>query len=115
MVAGKHDFIIEKGSTWNPTLTIKNDDNSVFDLTSYQARMDIRSSQAASSTILSLTQLSGITITASTGQMAISVAASATSAISADSGVYDLEIEDGSGVVTRLMEGNVIIKDEVTR
>lgn len=115
MTAGKYDFIVEKGATWSQTLTLYDDEDQLIDLTGYSSKMDIRSSQAASSTILSLASGGALTLGGSAGTIAIAVAASSTSTISADIGVYDLEITDASSVTTRLLEGSVIFKDEVTR
>lgn len=115
MTAGEYDFIIEKGARWNPTLTWKDSTGSAIDLTGYSAKMEIRSSQAASSTIFSLTSGSEITLGGAAGTIAIDVGAASTSAVVDDTGVYDLELTDGSSNVTRLIEGKVTFKDEVTR
>ena len=115
MVAGKYDFIVEKGTDWNQTLTLRDSEHQLMNLTGYDARMQIRSSQSASSTILELTVGSGLTLGGSTGTITINVGDSVTSAIDEDSGVYDLELIDTDGKVIRLLEGEVEFKDEVTR
>lgn len=86
-------------------------------LASYTARMQVRSSQEANTTILDLdTGLKGgITLGGSEGTILIEVSATATAALNFASAVYDLELISPGGVVTRLLEGRVKLRKEVTR
>jgi hypothetical protein len=56
---------------------------------------------------------SGIVITGATGTLALTATPAQTAAIAGGFYVYDLEIASG-GVVTRLMQGNVTVRDQVT-
>lgn len=118
MTAGKHNITIEQGSTWTMTLTLYEDEakTTPLDLTGYTARMQIRSFKE-SSTILDefTTENGGITISgANSNIMTITASATDTEAYSFRTGVYDLEIVL-SGVVARIMEGDVEVSFEVTR
>jgi len=116
MTAGKLDIIIEQGATFSRVLTWKDEDEDPVNLTGYSARMQAREHQASTEPFIDLTTANGgITLGGSGGTITLSVAATITGAIAADSGVYDLELESASGIVTRLLEGNVIISKNVTR
>jgi hypothetical protein len=79
--------------------------------------MQGRTTHASSDKVINLTTGSGISITPATDSViTITISATATAAISAPSyGVYDLEIESVSGVVTRLLQGTYQVTPEVTR
>lgn len=86
-------------------------------LAGYEARMQVRANLAAADTILDLTTDpgGGITLGGSEGVITITVDAADTAALNFTSAVYDLELLSPTGVVTRLMEGKVTLKKEVTR
>lgn len=114
MAAGKYNIVIEQGTTFNMDFTIKTG-TTPWDLTSYSARMQVRTSSGAANTLLSLTNGAGITLGGSAGTVAVSVSAAATAAIVAGRYVYDLEIESAGGQVWRIIEGKATVKAEVTR
>jgi len=111
-MAANYDITIEQGATFTFTVTV-----TALNLTGYSARMQGRTTHASSDKVFNLTSGSGITITAGTDStLLITISATATAAISAPSyGVYDLEIESVSGVVTRLLQGTYQVTPEVTR
>lgn len=86
------------------------------DLTGYTARMQVRASAAADAVLLDLTtENGGITLGTTDGTVTCTATATQTAALTFGTGVYDLELVDGSGVVTRLAEGSVCLSREVTR
>lgn len=85
------------------------------DLTGWSARMDIRENINDTTTVVSLVSPTNITISTNDAGIRIIIAASVTEAFDFDMGVYDLELEDPSGFVVRLVEGDVTLKKEVTR
>ena len=121
----KYNLTMWQGSTFGLVITVKDANNVVQNLTSYTARMQMRSSYDAGSVTESLTTSNGeITITAATGNVALELAASRTANISVDltngkppksSYVYDLELIDGDGKVSKLLYGDVTVYGEVTR
>lgn len=116
MTAGKHDFTIEKGTTFTRVLTWKDENSSAYDLTGYTARMHVRETVNESDTIVELTtENSRISLGGVAGTITLTITAADTAALTEDSGVYDLELVSSGGEVTRLLEGNVSIPDEVTR
>ena len=81
-------------------------------LTGYTGAMQLRSSYDASTVALSIT----VAITnASQGILNISATSSSTAALTEGIYVYDLELTNSSGVVTRLLQGQVTVSPEVTR
>ena len=118
MTAAVFDLVIEQGATFQQTFVWTDNSGAPIDLSGYTARMMVKTGFAdtVSSSLLSLSTTAGtISITASTGSIAISVPASTTQALTFSKAVYDLELVSGSGVVTRLVQGNVTLNKEVTR
>lgn len=115
-MSGTHNFTIEQGTTWHRRITWLIDDDPV-DLTAYSARLQVRSHVRAGTTILSLTSAvgGGLTLGGVAGTIDVDLTATATAALTPGLYVYDLELVDGSGTVTRLLEGTVQVTAEVTR
>lgn len=84
-------------------------------LAGWTARMDIRDSLDDTTTLVSLVSPGDIVIDTVTAEIQMLIDAATTAALDFDEGVYDLELEDGSGNVTRLIEGEVAFVKEVTR
>jgi len=118
MAAGRRNIIIEKGATFQFNLLWKDANDVAINLTGYTARMQVRKTVNSTDTLLDMTtENSGIALGGVAGTIAVTATATATAAISeaAKTGVYDLELVSGAGVVKRLVEGDVTIKPEVTR
>lgn len=86
-------------------------------LASFTARMQIRATVDATTTLESLTSSAGITLDDTEHTITITIAASATAAYDFTEGVYDLELVSGDAtpVVTKLLSGSVFVASEVTR
>jgi len=91
--------------------------NAPVDLSGYTARMQVRPqlSSPDADIILELDETDGITLGGSEGSILIEVDAATTSTLNFSSAVYDLELISPTSVVTRLMEGKVMLRKEVTR
>lgn len=111
MAAGKYNFTLEQGSTFSREITVQ-ENGSAMNLTGYSSRMQMRSTHDSSTVGLSFT---ATVSSAAEGKVQLSATATQTAAIEEGIYVYDLEIESGSGTVTRLMEGKVTVTPEVTR
>jgi hypothetical protein len=112
-MAARHDLYIDQGTTFTRDFIYKGSDGTPIDLTGFTAQMMIRkTATAASPAVLDVAP----TITALEGKITLSLTDEVTSALPAPfSGVYDLELTDGSGTVTRLVQGRVTIDPGVTR
>ena len=96
MLAGRYDITVEQGSTFNLTLTYKDQ-------------------RVSSNTVaLDLTTANGrISIDGTAGKISLLIAAADTAGLSG-TGVYDLELVNGA-IVQRILEGSYTISPEVTR
>ena len=116
MTAVTYDIVIEQGATFTFNLTWKDSLGAPINLSGYTARMQVRKSVKDTAKMLDLTVANGaITLGGALGTIAIVASATLTSAMDSVKGVYDIEVESATGVVTRLAEGEVTIKLEVTR
>ena len=112
MTAAAYNLTIDQGSDFALDLVVK-EDNVVKDLTGYSARAQMRSTKGSSTLAATFT----CTVPSATdGEVKMQLLNSASSAISAGKYYYDLEIYTASdALVSRLMEGTVILTPEVTR
>ena len=125
LTANKYNLEMWQGATFAMTITVKDANANVQNLTNYTARMQMRTSYGAATATETLTTANGeITITAAEGNVALQLAASRTANISVDYNngkppkstyVYDIELIDGDGKVSKLLYGDVNVYGEVTR
>ena len=127
MPAGRYNFLIEQGATFQLELQYKDPSGNPINLTGYSGRLQIR--QTVPSTVVLLCLSSSLkpdgtginfsgsngTTSPSSGSIGIYISAISSSLLTFDQAVYDLEIENSSGFVTRLVEGGVQLSKEVTR
>lgn len=114
MSAGAYNFICEQGTTFARTLFVKDSTDTLRDLSTYSGRMHVRRRIDDTATLVELTTTNGRMTLNANGEIYLSLSPTETSAIT-DSGVYDLELEDSSGNVERLIEGTFTLIKEVTR
>jgi len=86
------------------------------DLDGYTARMHIRQSLTATTTLLELTtENARIALDNVAKTITLTISATDTAALSFTSGVYSLELVSGSGEVAEILTGSVTLVKEVTR
>lgn len=127
MPAGRYNFLIEQGATFQLELQYKDSNNEPINLSGYSGRLQIRQSVPSTVVLLCLSSSlepdgTGInfsgsngTTPPSSGSIGIYISAISSSQLTFDQAVYDLEIESSNGFVTRLIEGGVQVSKEVTR
>jgi hypothetical protein len=82
----------------------------------YSAELQLRSLPSDPTAVLTLTSAANqITVTGTTGEFAVHATAAQTRAIDEGTYYYDIEITSGTGIVTRLAQGQVVVTPEVTR
>lgn len=114
--AGTLHLTIEQGATYDPVLTWGDQAGTPIDLTGYIARMQIRASVEAVTTLHEATTANGqIVLGGAAGTVTFNIPAVDTAAMDFEEAVYDLEVESAGGHVTRLVEGSVYLSPEVTR
>ncbi len=112
MSAARYNLVIDQGSDFAINFTVK-EDGSAKDLTGYSARAQMRTSKT--STSIAATFTCSIP-NASSGTVTMSLANAVSSAVTAGTYVYDLEIFTANNTsVTRLLQGSVDLTQEVTR
>lgn len=126
MRAGNYNITCEQGSTFRRMLELEQPDLEAdptgqtytdFDLSGYTARMQVRRTIESTAFLLELTtENGGLTINPADeiNQIYIDVSASVTASIQ-NNGVYDIEIINGDGVVSRILQGTFTLSHEVTR
>jgi hypothetical protein len=110
---GTYNITCPQGATWDKTFTVTIG-GTALNLTGYTAAMQVRDSAGAATALISLTSSSGITLGGTVGSVGVTIASTATAALSAGSYSYDLELNSGS-TITRLLEGAFNVTGNVTR
>jgi hypothetical protein len=115
MTAGKYNWVIEQGATNILPITYTDDNDEPIKLNGYSARLQIRATYDAAEYIENLdSDGNGITITAATGVILITLDDADNHLPVFTQGVYDLEIINSIGEVERLIKGLVILDREAT-
>lgn len=114
-MADTYNLNIDAGATFSLSITWKDANNNAVDITNYTARMQIRKTYNSDTAMVNLTtENGGISLTnAANGVLSVNITPAQTAALS--NGFYDLEIESPTGVVSRLIQGSVMVSKEVTR
>lgn len=114
------DITIRCGETFIADAAITDADDLAVDLTGYTIRATLRKAYNRNPALIELTQANGRVVETdlSAGLYRLTISATDTAAINSnknlEDGVWDLEHEDPSGGVVRVMEGVAKIKSEAT-
>ena len=108
-MASRANIIIDQGTDFSTTITVTGDDGNALDLTGYSAASKMRKHYTSSnSTAFSCA------VSTSEGTVTLSMNNSVTANIAAGRYLYDLEVTDSGGLVTRITEGIVTVTPGVT-
>lgn len=113
-MAGKYAVTIEQGATWLLTVTWNDSNGDPVNLTGYTAVATVKTTYGGTALITASSTGGTITLGGAAGTIAINVPYATTGAVSAQTGVWDLELTSGGGVRTRLLEGAATITPEVS-
>jgi hypothetical protein len=111
MPAAYTNLYLEKGATYNTTITLDDVYGDKYNLVGYTANSQFRKSYYSSNA----TAVFITTIDTANGAISLSLTAATTSNISPGRYVYDTTITDRQGAVTRILEGIVDVSPSVTR
>ena len=106
----KANLKIDQGSDFTTAINLTDDDGDILNLTGYTGEAQIRK-YYTSTTAYDFT----VDIGANTGQVTLSLSANTTNNIPSGRYVYDVEITDLNGTISRILEGIVTITPGVTR
>ena len=109
-----YNLTVWQGADFDQTFTVTQN-GTALNFTGYTARMQVREAADSTAYLLSLTNGSGITLGGTAGTIAVAISNAQSSAISAGSYAYDLELVAGAGTITRLLQGGFTVSGNVTR
>lgn len=113
MAAGKYNMLVQQGTTYNQTITVKNAANTAaIDISGCTVAAMIRETYLDPTPAATFTCVVPV---GTDGKILISLTPEQTTALSFDKGVYDIELTYPSGSKDRLLQGNVVVSKEVTR
>jgi len=108
------DLCLPQGQTWDTSVVWEADGEPV-NLTGYTTRMMLRTSAEAASPTVSLSTATSTMTALSNGTIGLSYSAISSTAITAATYLYDLEVVNPAGSVRRLMQGRAVVSREITR
>ena len=101
---------IDKGTNFEATFNVTNADGSAFNLIGYSATAKLKKHPTASTS-----KSFSVTLTASTGEIKISMSSSVTSELSTGINIYDVVItETATSEISKVFEGNVTVYPSVS-
>jgi len=105
------NIFIDQGADFSITVDVSDANGNQLNLTGYTAAAQMRKTYESSSISATFTT----SISASDGQVTLSLTDTVTTALSPGRYVYDLVVTDGSSLSTRVVEGQAIVTPGVTR
>ena len=107
------NLTIDQGATFSSDVTVKDANGNAFDLTGYTASAKMAKGFQSTKTRTSITCT--IQAPATNGLVTLSLTADQTTALDDGRYVYDLEIlQTSSSTVTRVIEGIITVRPQVT-
>lgn len=111
MAASYQELFVEKGASYNMTITIDTTNSLPMDLDNYNVKSYIKKSYYSSNNtaefVVSMAE-------ANTGKVSLTLSPQVTSNIAPGRYVYDVLMKDSSNNVTRVLEGIVNVSPQVT-
>ena len=110
-MATKANLVIDQGSTFSVDLTLQDENGDALLLAGYTANSQMRKWYTSSTPAATFT----IYLNDVTGVITLSLDSSTTSNLTAGRYVYDVLLNSGAGVKSRIIEGIVTVLPSVTR
>lgn len=107
-MAIKANLVIDQGATFASSIELLDQNDEAVDVTGFTARGQLRKHYSSTNSVSFSTALAN-------GTLVISLTANQTANIISGRYVYDIELVDSIGTVTRILEGIVTVTPEVTR
>ena len=107
------NLTIDQGATFTSDVTVKDANGNPFNLTGYTAAARLAKGYASTRTRADFTAT--VAADATTGLVTLALTSTQTATLDAERYVYDLEItQTSSGTVTRVIEGIISVRPQVT-
>jgi len=103
---------IDQGATFSSDVTVKDSNANPLNLTGYTGQAKMAKGYASTKTRTTITLT--FAEPRSSGVVTMSLTANQTAALDAERYVYDMEIVSATGVVTRVIEGIITVRPEVS-
>lgn len=107
-MAIKANLVIDQGSTFASSIELLDQNDEALDVSGFTARAQLRKHYTSTNAVSFSTGLAN-------GTLVISLTANQTANVISGRYVYDIELVDATGTVTRILEGIVTVTPEVTR
>jgi hypothetical protein len=111
MSAGVYNITIEKGTTFNKLITVKDGNGVVVDLTGATARSKFRERPRDNNSYSFTVEITD----AANGVVSWIMGADVTATLPSNKGYYDLEIVYGDSTVQRILTGSVEVTEFINR
>lgn len=109
-MALKANIVIDQGTTFQTSINVTDENDNIVDLTGYSASAQMRKHYTSSNSFSFSTSISP-----TLGIVTLSMTSNTTNTITPGRYMYDCELTDINGAVTRLVEGIVTVTPGVTR
>jgi hypothetical protein len=109
-MAIKANIVIDQGTTFQTSINVTDDEENPVDLTGYSAAAQMRKHFTSSNAFSFATSISP-----TLGIVTLSMTANTTNTITPGRYLYDCELTDPNGAISRLIEGIVTVTPGVTR
>jgi len=109
-MATRVNIIIDQGTDFSTAINLTDSSGVDLNLTGYSAASQIRKTHSSSNSTAFT-----CTLTTANSTLTLVLNNSVTAAMSAGRYVWDAELTDGSGTISRILEGMVTVTPEVTK
>jgi hypothetical protein len=109
-MALKANIVIDQGTSFSTSIDVTDENGEIVNLAGFTGAAQLRKHYTSTAQTAFT-----VSITANTGVVALSLSANTTNNIAAGRYVYDCELTDTTGIVSRLVEGIVTVTPGVTR
>ena len=109
-MALKANITIDQGTSFATTIDVTDEDGNIVDLTGFTGAAQMRKHYTSSAQTAFT-----VSISALAGEVTLAMSANLTNNVAAGRYVYDCELTDTVGTVSRLVEGIVTVTPGVTR
>ena len=112
-----YDILVDQGATLLRSIALKSSAKAPVALSGYTGVMHIREKIDSTSTVLTLTTSNGgLEINSTAGTILVIATPTQTAALAPGKYVHDLELtETSTGIVTKIIQGNLTVRAEVTK
>lgn len=109
-MAIKANIVIDQGTSFSTSINLTDTDDAVIDLTDFTGAAQMRKHFTSSNSTPFV-----VTIVPADGVVQLSLTANTTANLVAGRYVYDVELTDTNGTISRIVEGIVTVTPNVTR